>query len=126
MAASTAQLVAPTDSQLRDFSREGFLVVRDVIPLELVGRLIEAGDGLIRSHDEVAREDHPEYGIRTYREPLLRNETLLELLAPSGVLPLIVRILGPNIYLVGSELIYTDSPRPIRTPDNNLWHRDRL
>jgi ectoine hydroxylase-related dioxygenase (phytanoyl-CoA dioxygenase family) len=45
------------------------------------------------------------------------------------VLPLIVQLLGPNIHLLSSQLIYLDSlppdaARTIRTPERTGWHRD--
>ena len=126
MRAASQQIARPTDRQLTEFASEGFLVVRDALPAELVERLVHAGDRLMDSNVAPGREDRPEYAIRTCREPMQLDETFLELLAPPTVLPLIVRILGTNIFVVGSELMYTDSPGPVRTPQRTLWHRDRM
>ncbi|MEA2396692.1 MAG: hypothetical protein QOK25_248 [Thermoleophilaceae bacterium] len=125
MATAPVDVAVPTQDQLADFARDGFLVVRDAIPSEVVDRLLDASDRLMSSPADPAREDHPEFGIRGYREPLLRADELLDVLAPPTIVPLVVGVLGPNICLTGSELIYTDSPLPIRTPESNLWHRDR-
>jgi hypothetical protein len=126
MRAASPPLTVPTKADLADFSRDGFLVVRDALPAELVERLLEAGDRLMASPPGPGREDLPQYAIRTCAEPMLREDAFLELLAPPAVLPLVVAILGANISLVGSELIYTDSPGPVRTPEKTLWHRDRM
>ncbi len=115
----------PTEDQLATFSRDGFLVVRDAIPGELVERLLEASDRLMEADPGFDREDHDEFGIRGQPEPMLYDDAFLDLLAPPGVLPLVVAILSANVFVVGSELIYTEPQRPVRTPEDNLWHRDR-
>jgi len=71
---------------------------------------------------EVFQED----GARSYRDCVLLDEVFLELLTPPAVFPVIVGILGANIQLLGSQLIYTDSMRPVRTPERTHWHRDRM
>src|SRR2546423_7590901 len=126
MGVAGPQAAVPSEAQLEDFARDGFLVVRDAIPGELLERLIEAGDRLMATPALLGREDHEEFGIRGQREPVLFEEAFVDVLALPLILPLLVRILGANIYLVGSELIYTDCSQPIRTPERTLWHRDRM
>src|SRR2546429_2629118 len=126
MGVAGSQAAVSAETQLEDFARDGFLVVRDAIPEALVERLVRAGDRLMATLARFGREDHEEFGIRGQWESMLFEGDFLELLAPPRILPLVVGILGANIYLSGSELIYTDSPQPIRTPERTLWHRDRM
>jgi ectoine hydroxylase-related dioxygenase (phytanoyl-CoA dioxygenase family) len=124
--AGAVQVAGPTESQLREFSRDGYLVVRDAISPDLTEKLVHAADRLMDSNLSLGWEIFQEDGARSYRDCVLLDEVFLELLATPAVFPVIVGILGANIQLLGSQLIYTDSMRPVRTPERTHWHRDRM
>lgn len=124
--AGVAEVAGPTESQLGDFSRDGYLVVRDAISADLIERLVRAADALMDSKASLGWEVFQEDGARSYRDCVLLDDVFMELLTPPAVFPVIVGILGANIQLLGSQLIYTDSMRPVRTPEHTHWHRDRM
>jgi ectoine hydroxylase-related dioxygenase (phytanoyl-CoA dioxygenase family) len=68
--------------------------------------------------------DKPEYNHLDLRRGLLKEKTLLSLVANSTTVPLVVQLLSPNIHLHSTTIIYK---RP-ETPDAPLfrrgWHRD--
>src|SRR2546423_11546678 len=101
MGVAGPQAAVPSEAQLEDFARDGFLVVRDAIPGELLERLIEAGDRVMATPALLGREGHEEFGIRGQREPILFEEGFLDLLSPALIPPLPVRILGGNTYSLG-------------------------
>ncbi|MCI0591765.1 MAG: hypothetical protein L0Y67_09305, partial [Gammaproteobacteria bacterium] len=93
--------------QRQSFDEDGFLVVRNALDAETVGRLIEEGDRLAESFlhkPEVL--DKPEYNHLDLRPGLLREKALFALVSNSSTVPLVVQLLSPNIHLHSTALIY--------------------
>jgi hypothetical protein len=111
--------------QRQSFEEDGFLVVRGALDAETVGRLVAEGDRLAEAFLQKPEVlDKAEYNHLDLRPGLLRGPALFALVSHSPVVPLIVQLLGPNIHLHSTALIYkrpesTDAPRFRRG-----WHRD--
>jgi ectoine hydroxylase len=111
--------------QRRSLDEDGFLVLRDVLDPETVRDLIEAGDRLAGAF--LAKPvvlDRPEYNHLDLRPGLLREEALLSLVSHPLTVPLIVQVLGTNIQLHSTALIYKRPENPEASPFRRGWHRD--
>lgn len=122
------EFVAIASAQREQFEREGFLVVPNALDSVAVGRLIEAGDRLMASGRQRDRETMLD-GWDSYRNVIPTDHVFKDLLTHPKIFPLVVQILGPNIHLLSSQLIYLESRPPgikrkIRTPAAPGWHRD--
>lgn len=112
-----------TSEQKAQFDRDGFLVLRDLIPQDMVTRLISAADRLSTEGMEKAGLSERKHWQQ--RGCLPEDPAFLELISHPRVLPLAVGILGWDIHLMTSHLIV----RP-PTPDADAnfkgegWHRD--
>ncbi|MDQ2800529.1 MAG: phytanoyl-CoA dioxygenase family protein [Armatimonadota bacterium] len=113
-----------TDQQRADWERDGFLMVPNALPPEMLDRLVCAADRL--SEEGVARE-----GLSTRHHWQMRNcigadPAFLDLLDWPATFPLVVDLLNWDIHLLTSHLIV----RPPNPPDTNAdfkgegWHRD--
>jgi ectoine hydroxylase-related dioxygenase (phytanoyl-CoA dioxygenase family) len=113
-----------TEAQRAAFERDGFLVVPEALPPDMVARLTEVVD---RVTEERAREQ----GLTAKNALLVRNciledDLFLELLDWPATMPLVVDLLNWNIHLLTSHLIVR-APSP---PDADAhwkaegWHRD--
>lgn len=113
-----------TAEQKRRFDSDGFLIIEDALPPDLVGRLLDVVD---RLYVEGQRTD----GLTATHKWDLRNcivhdDAFLELLTWPKTFPLVADILGWNIKLLTSHLIVR-APSP---PDADEfwkgegWHRD--
>ncbi|GAB4462382.1 MAG: hypothetical protein OHK0029_29140 [Armatimonadaceae bacterium] len=113
-----------TDEQRTQFDRDGFLVVRNALPEELVGRLIAAADRLF---DSGVTKD----GLTARHHWHMRNcigadPVFLELLDHPAVLPLVAGILGWDIHMITSHLVVRP-PLPEGIAESfrgEGWHRD--
>lgn len=106
------------------FDRDGFAVIPQAIPSELVDRLITAGDKWVASDYQPMRQVSE--GTDGFRNCVALDDAFMELLAWPKVLPYLVRLLGPDIKLLTSHLIYRE-PAPAGTPKTKRhpgWHRD--
>lgn len=105
------------------FDRDGFLILRDVVPPDLLSKLSEATERLYV--EGVGRDGLSERKHWQRRGCLPSDPAFLELASHPCVLPLVAGILGWDIHLVTSHLIV----RP-PTPDADAhfkgegWHRD--
>jgi hypothetical protein len=110
--------------QRESFDRDGFLVVPSALAPDTVQSLVEAGDRLAESFLNKPRVlDRPEYNHLDLRPGILREEALLALVT-SPTVSLVVQLLGPNIHLHSSTLIYKRPEEPSSTPFRRGWHRD--
>lgn len=114
-----------TSEQRQSFDEDGFLVVPDALSAETVRQLIAAGD---RLSEPFFRKpvifDRPEYNHLDLRPGLLREEALLALVANASTMSLVVQLLGPNIHLHSTALIYKRPECPNAPPFRRGWHRD--
>ena len=114
-----------TPEQRRQFDEDGFLVVRDAVDPETVGRLIEESDQLAQSFLRKPEVPHkPEYNHIDLRQGLLTQKTLSALVTHSSTVPLVVQLLSPNIHLHSTTLIYKRPSRPPVSAFRRGWHRD--
>ena len=115
----------PLAQEQRDaFERDGFLVIPDAIPLELVDQLLAATDRLCQ--EGLAQEGLNDRHFWQLRNCLIRDEVFLELLDWHRTVPLVVQLLNHNIQLLTSHLIVRP-PSPAGTARDYKqagWHRD--
>jgi hypothetical protein len=111
--------------QRQSFAEDGFLVVRNALSSEAVGRLVEAGDRLAESLlKKPAMTGRPEYNHLDLRPGLLREEALFALVSNGSTVPLVVQLLSPNIHLHSTTLIYKRPENPNAPVFRRGWHRD--
>jgi ectoine hydroxylase-related dioxygenase (phytanoyl-CoA dioxygenase family) len=111
--------------QRQAFDTDGYLVVRNALDRGTVRNLIEEGDRLAESflnkHEVIGR---PAYNLLDLRPGLLKYKTMFSLVAQSSIVPLVVQLLGTNIHLHSTALIYK-RPEDRNAPPYRLgWHRD--
>jgi ectoine hydroxylase-related dioxygenase (phytanoyl-CoA dioxygenase family) len=111
--------------QRHSFDQDGFLVVRDALPAETVGRLIEAGDRLAEPFLNKPKVlNRPEYNHLDLRPGLLRDDAFLALVANASTVSLVVQLLSANIHLHSTTLIYKRPETPNAPAFRRGWHRD--
>ncbi len=113
-----------TDKQRAAFESDGFLVVPNALPPEMVAKLTDAVDRLYAAGVEaqgLSKTNHWQT-----RNCITLDDTFLELLDWPATVPLVVDLLNWNIQLITSHLIVR-APSP---PDADAgwkaegWHRD--
>jgi ectoine hydroxylase-related dioxygenase (phytanoyl-CoA dioxygenase family) len=115
-----------TDEQRQQFHNEGYLIVRNVLDVDTISRLIEAGDRLIAQESRFNRYETHEGIYDGYRNCITMDDVFIPLLTNDITLPLVIQLLGSNLQLSTSHLIYRH-PDPEGTPDTRRmpgWHRD--
>ncbi|MBC8031787.1 MAG: phytanoyl-CoA dioxygenase family protein [Pyrinomonadaceae bacterium] len=111
--------------QRQSFDEDGFLVVRDALDQETVGRLTEAGDRLAETFLKKPEvPNRPEYNHLDLRPGLLKEPALFDLVSNSSTVPLVVQLLSPNIHLHSTSLLYKRPSRPDVASFRRGWHRD--
>lgn len=113
-----------TPQQRDNFNRDGFLVVRNALPPDMLDRLLAVVDRLY--NEGVAREGLSNRNHWQMRHCIIADPLLLELLDWPSLFPLVVGLLGWDIHLITSHLIVRP-PNPPGTSDQfkgEGWHRD--
>jgi hypothetical protein len=111
--------------QQQSFAEDGFLVVRDVLDREMTARLVDSGDRLAEPFfNKPTVFDKPEYNHLDLRPGLLKEAALFDLVTNDATVPLVVQLLGPNIHLHSTALIYKRPESPEAAPFRRGWHRD--
>jgi len=119
------EFIRLTPAQRKAFEEDGFLVVPRAVTAETVTRLVEAGDRLAKSLlDKPELHDRPEYNHLDLRPGLLREESFFCLVANAATVSLVVQLLGPNIHLHSTALIYKRPESPSAPAFRRGWHRD--
>jgi hypothetical protein len=114
-----------TPEQRKPFEEDGFLIAPNALPAETVRQLIEAGDRLAEAFLKKTQIiDRPQYNHSDSRPGLLREEALLALVTNASTTTLVVQLLGPNIHLHSTALIYKKPERPDAPAFRRGWHRD--
>ena len=104
------EFVQLTDAQREEFEENGYFIMRSVLDDEMIDRLIEAGDRLMASLD--LNGGH--YGHR--RDGLVQEPAFAELISQTKAIPLVIQLLGTNIHITNTALLYNcllyTSPSP--------------
>ena len=110
------------------FEEDGYVVIENAVPLETIERVTAAADRIVADGAPPGRwygkpESQPR--LIEYRGITNLDEAFLGLLTPPKVFSLVVRILGTNIHLMSSQLIYL---HPNQDPGARAgaWHRDLI
>lgn len=111
---------------LRQFDEQGYLIVRNAIDDDTIQRLTAAGDRLIASDDQSSRQSRTGGRYDGFRNVVLKDNTFVDLIDHPQILPLVIQLLGADLHLITSHLIYKQ-PDPPDTPTTHRdpgWHRD--
>lgn len=108
------------------FDRNGYLIVRQALREEQITALVEAGDRLMASDDQLHRQALPSGRYDSFRNVVTKHQVFRDLIDHPVILPTVVQLLGSDLHLVTSHLIYKgadpeDTPDTFREPG---WHRD--
>ena len=104
-----------TDDQRRTFAEQGYLIVRNALDAETIKGLLNVADRLMEGFEFAGYYAHRRHG-------LVQEEALARLVTHPTTVPLVVQLLGTNIHLTNTALIYK---HPQREPDaERNWHRD--
>jgi len=113
-----------TSEQAARFDRDGFLHIPAALEPDTVTNLIEAGDRLVAGSELRGRRD---IGFSDgFRNVIALDPAFLTILCNPRVLPLIIQLMGPQLQLHTSDLIWK-KPDPEGTSDDSRspgWHRD--
>ena len=111
--------------QRQAFEADGFLVVRKALAPERVQSLADAGDRLAAAFlNKPIVIDKAEYNHLDLRPGLLEEKDMFQLVSNSSTVPLVVQLLGPNIHLHSTALIYKRPEDPNGASFRRGWHRD--
>ena len=114
-----------TSDQRRAFSEDGFLVVPNALDREMVERLLSVADRLAEAFlRKPVVEGKPEYNHLDLRRGLLNEKALFDLVTHSTTVPLVVQLLGPNIHLHSTTIIYKRPETGEAPVFRRGWHRD--
>ena len=114
-----------TEDQRRSFADDGYLVVPNALDRETVDKLTSEADRLAAPFlNKPEIPDKPEYNHLDLRRGLLKEKTLLSLVANSTTVPLVVQLLSPNIHLHSTTIIYKRPETPDAPSFRRGWHRD--
>lgn len=118
------EFVPLSSQQKTDFERDGFLVIPNALPPNMVERLLETTDKL---HAKGMHEEGwNERGFWQMRNCLPKDDIFLEMLDWPTTVPLVVQLLNHNIQLITSHLVVRP-PIP-KNSDSSFgrsgWHRD--
>lgn len=108
--------------------RDGFVVVRNVLPDGVRADALAAADALLASASTIGRDSGSD-DMDGFRGVINHDPKFWPLLARPDVLAVVAATLGANIRLLSSHLIALPSVvgrrvRTIRVPSNPGWHRD--
>ncbi|MBE9069028.1 phytanoyl-CoA dioxygenase family protein [Leptolyngbya cf. ectocarpi LEGE 11479] len=114
-----------TQEQKTLFEKDGFLVVRDALDNAEISHLLNAGDNLAEPFLHKAKVlNKPWYNDLDLRPSLLSEDAFYNLIPHASTVPLVVQLLGPNIHLHSTDLIYKHPEDPNLPPFRRGWHRD--
>ena len=112
-----------TEEESRQFAEDGFFIVRDVLPLDLVNKLIPVVDRLdAESRSQLGLEKHLKHNQFDF---IGKDELFLELLDWPKTFAKVFGILGWHIQLYHSHLMVTP-PLDGAVPERKRlgWHQD--
>jgi len=114
-----------TESQRQSFADDGYLVVPNALDRETVDNLLTETDQLCAPFlNKPQLAGRPEYNHLDLRRGLLKHKALLNLVANSTTVSLLVQLLSPNIHLHSTTIIYKRPEQPDAPSFRRGWHRD--
>ena len=116
------------EEQIRHFDEQGYLIVRNALDSETISNLLEASDRLIAGDIALNRQRRPDGRYDGFRNAVILDDAYIPLLTHPKILPLVIHLLGANLQLMTSHLIYKH-PDPPGTPATHRvpgWHRDYM
>ena len=107
------------------FEQDGFVIIPGALDETMVNRIVEAGDRMIASDIQTMRVNQGD-DTDGFRNSIAQDHIFIELLACPKILPYLVTLLGADIKLLTSQLIYRYKSENQTTEysSNNGWHRD--
>ena len=119
------EFVPLTPIQKQSFEEDGFLVVRNAIDRDRLDDLVASGDRLATPFLQKPHITHkPWLNDLDLRPGLLQEGAFLSLVSLPATVSLVVQLLGPNIQLHSTALIYKKPEAPDLPPFRRGWHRD--
>lgn len=114
------------EENLRQFDEQGYLIVRKAIDEETIESIIEAGDRLIASNDQGSRQSRTDGRYDGFRNVVVKDDAFLPLIDHPTILPLVIQLLGADLHMITSHLIYKKPDPPETRPSHRDpgWHRD--
>ena len=114
-----------SEEDRRQFYDNGYLIVRNALDSDTVGRLIEAGDRLIASDETLDRQTNDDL-YDGFRNVVSHDDAFIPLVTHPTILPLVMQLFGSNLQLSTSHMIYSKPELPGTSPDKRApgWHRD--
>ena len=111
-----------TSEEQKQFEQDGFFIVANAIPSELVANLTAVTDRIIEDHRQTANlSPHSTINMLDF---IGKDQVYLQLIDWHKTFPKVWGILGWNIKLYHSHLIVTP-PQPDADPNRRLgWHQD--
>ena len=114
-----------TSNHRNAFVEDGFLVVPNALNGETVERLVSEADRLAEAFlRKPVIAGKPEYNHLDLRRGLLKQKALFSLVSHSATVPLVVQLLGANIQLHSTSIIYKRPEAPDVPTFRRGWHRD--
>jgi ectoine hydroxylase-related dioxygenase (phytanoyl-CoA dioxygenase family) len=108
---------------ITDFENNGFAIIPNVLDEALMNEIIKVGDKLLSSDDQSMRASMNK-DTDSFRNCITKDEVFMKLLIQDEVFPYIIRLLGADIRLLTSHLIYRYKCKEKDIWANNGWHRD--
>ena len=114
------------EADIQHFDEQGYLIVRNALDQETVGRLVQAGDRLVASDMKTNRQTAKGGQYDGFRNAITLDSAFSDLIDHERILPTVVQLLGANLHVMTSHLIIkkpdgNDAPLSARLPG---WHRD--
>jgi len=115
-----------SQDEIDHFDQKGYLIVRNALDDKEIARLIDAGDRLLGSDLRKNRQTVVGGLYDGFRNAIVLDDAFLTLIDHPILLPTVVQLLGADLHVMTSHLIYkqpdpADKPDAYRQPG---WHRD--
>ncbi len=111
-----------TDAEQTRFEEDGYFMVEDAIPQDIVEKANTAVDHLVA--DERVRRNLPAHARLNYLDFVGRDPIFMKLLDWPTTFPKVWDLLGWNIQLYHSHFIYTPPLGPEDANPGYNWHKD--
>ena len=110
------EFVQLAEAQRDEFEENGFFIMRSVLDDDMIARLTEASDRIVDSLETDVQSVHK-------RDGLVQEPAFAELTSQTKAIPLVIQLLGTNIHITNTALLYK-RPQPHEMPEDRGWHRD--